>query len=176
MGSENYSQNLALGSALRAIRLRLKESLLEVSSAIEIPGERLARIENGEYIPTEDILHLLLSHYGVTEKEEDKLWELAGFGKKHGTDVHENTVPQNFFVMPLDTRVLYADSLQVVVNDHGVIMSFMQPNGAGQQLAVSKIGMSLTHAKRVLHVLEKTIQQAESGSSGQKRLRDMNDN
>jgi transcriptional regulator with XRE-family HTH domain len=176
MGSENYSQNLALGSALRAIRLRLKESLLEVSSAIEITGERLARIENGEYTPTEDILHLLLSHYGVTEKEEDSLWELAGFGKKNASDAHENTVPQNFFVMPLDTRVMYADSMQVVVNDHGVILSFMQPNGMGQQLAVSKIGMSLAHAKNVLNVLEKTIQQSEAGSTSQKRLKAENDN
>ena len=138
MGNENYSKNLALGSALRAIRLRCKESLLEVSAAVEISGERLARIENGDVVPTEDILHLLVTHYNVSEKEEDTLYDLAGYGKKPN-ETPENTVAQNFIVLPLDTRVMYADSVQIVVNDHGVIMSFMQPNGNGQQLLFLKL-------------------------------------
>lgn len=174
MSNENYSKNMALGSALRAIRLRRKESLLEVSAAIEISGERLARIENGDLTPTEDILHLLVSHYDVSEKEEDTLYDLAGYGKKQA-EQNEHVVAQQFIVLPLDNRIMYADAVQVTINDHGVVMNFLQPANNGQQVAVSRVGMSMAHAKSVLHVLSRTIDQSEKGPSSQKRLRAQND-
>ncbi len=177
MGSNSQSPHTALGSALRAIRLRKKESLLEASSAIEISGERLARIENGELHPTEDILLLLVSHYLVSEKEEEKLWELAGYGKRQYSeqDKLDSSAQQNFFVMPFDARVVYADSVQIVINDHGVIMNFLQPSGPGQQLAIARVGMSREHAKSVLQVLQKTLSDSENTSSPeQKRLRASN--
>ena len=177
MGSNSQSPHTALGSALRAIRLRKKESLLEASSAIEISGERLARIENGELHPTEDILLLLVSHYLVSEKEEEKLWELAGYGKRQYSDQDklDSSAQHKFVVMPFDARVVYADSVQIVINDHGVIMNFLQPSGPGQQLAIARVGMSREHAKSVLQVLQKTLSDSENTSSPeQKKLRASN--
>ena len=64
------------------MRLRAKESLVEVSAAIELPEDRLGLIEKGELRPSEDIMELFIMHFTVQENEADKLWELAGYGDK----------------------------------------------------------------------------------------------
>jgi hypothetical protein len=53
--------------------------------------------------------------------------------------------------------------IQVMVNNYGVIINFMQGAGpANQPLAVSRVGMSKEHARSVLEVLQKTLDQAEN--------------
>ena len=66
------------------------------------------------------------------------------------------------FVSPEDARIVYTDMVQVMVNNYGVIMNFMQ--GAGPQnqpLAVSRVGMSKEHAKSILELLRATLEQSE---------------
>ncbi len=134
MGNVHNTPFAALGSALRAMRQRAKESAAELSSAIEVSDDHLARFENGEVRPTEDVLELMISHFALPEKEADKLWDLAGYGKKQD-NAHTVTDEQMFtnqpamMVMPLDARIVYTDMVHVMVNNYGVIMNFMQ--GAG---------------------------------------------
>lgn len=175
MGNVHKTPFAALGSALRAIRERAKESAAELSSAIEVTDERLARFENGELRPTEDILELVIAHYSLPDREADKLWDLAGYSKKQDT-VHNVENPlfdgqQTVMVMPFDARVVYTDMVHVMVNNYGVIMNFMQGAGPNNQpLAVSRVGMSREHAKSVLEVLQKTLNEADNPSSTTKFL------
>jgi hypothetical protein len=156
------------------MRQRAKESAAELSSAIEISDERLARFENGELRPTEDILELMISHFALPDREADRLWDLAGYSKKLDPAQVDDPVfgtQQAMVVMPLDARVVYTDMVHVMVNNYGVVMNFMQGTGPNNQpLAVARVGMSREHAKSVLDVLKKTLDEAENSSNNTKFL------
>jgi transcriptional regulator with XRE-family HTH domain len=155
----------SLGARLKRMREKLQESLAEVSGAVEIDIEALTAIEIGRTCPSEDILLLLISHFGVKEDEATKLWELAGYDQQQIPFVHmineENGgAKPSVLVMPADASINYTDMVHVMVNNYGVVMNFMQGAGPNNQpLIVARLGMSKEHAKSVLEVLQKTLEQ-----------------
>ena len=174
MGDTPHLPFLALGSALRAMRLRAKESVAEVSSAVEVPIERVGSFENGEQRPPEDVLDLIINHYDLPDKEADKLWDLAGYDKKADTTSFEEiaTTRQPVMILPIDSRIVYTDMVHVIANDFGVVINFLQGNGTkAQPIAVSRVGMSREHAKSVLEVLQKTLNQSDKQKPAQKMLK-----
>jgi transcriptional regulator with XRE-family HTH domain len=152
-----------LGDELVRVRKRMRESLAEVSGAVEITDDKLLGYERGETRPSEDILELLITHFNLRDEESDKLWELAGYNDKNKLPLvqlnpDEVFVPQPaVMLLPLDARIVYSDSFQVTINQYGAIMSFMQNGGNGQPIAIARVGMSLEHAKRVSETLQQTI-------------------
>ena len=174
MGEASHVPFIALGSALRAMRLRAKESVAEVSSAVEVPVERVGSFENGESRPSEDVLDLIISHYNLPDKEADKLWELAGYDKKPEVTNYEDfaTGKQPMMILPIDARIVYTDTVHVLVNDFGVVINFLQNNGTtNQPIIVSRVGMSKQHAESVLEVLQKTLNQSKQQKTEQKKLK-----
>jgi len=154
----------SLGEELTRIRTRMQESLSEVSGAVEISDERLSSYEKGEVRPSEDILQLLITHFSLGDEESDNLWELAGYDDKQPnstvSDENFNHQPA-VMLLPLDARIVYSDTYQVMINQYGVVMNFLQNSGQnGQPLAVARVGMSLEHAKRVVETLQQTIKTA----------------
>jgi transcriptional regulator with XRE-family HTH domain len=157
-----------LGARLKGMREHLRESLAEVSGAVEIETDMLSEIEKGSDRPSEDILLLLISHFAIKEDEATKLWELAGYDQSDtgttsiGNDPLGN-LKNTVMVMPLDARIAYTDMAHVMVNDHGVVMNFMQTGGPGNQpLVISRLGMSHEHARSVLEILQKTLAEQEA--------------
>jgi len=156
-----------LGNQLKSVREQHKETLAEVSGAVEIEVDALQRIESGEQRPSEEILLLLISHFEITDDEALSLWELAGYddSKTSTTGSVEDISAQpgqTAFVMPMDIRVVYTDMVHVMVNNYGVVMNFMQNSGPNNQpLAIARVGMSKEHARSVLQVLQDTLDQAE---------------
>lgn len=156
-----------LGLRLKQIREKLQESVAEVSGAVEIDPDTLAAIEQGKQRPSEDILLLLISHFGTKEDEATKLWEMAGYDQNavpmtHMANDDSGNTAQTVVVMPMDMRISYTDQVHVMVNNYGVVMNFMQTSGPNNQpLAVARLGMSREHAKSVLEVLQKTLSQSE---------------
>lgn len=158
----------ALGGSLKQMRIRLQETLAEVSGAVEIDIETLNKIEQGFQRPAEEILLLLITHFSIKEDEATRLWELAGYSQDHLpinnmiNDDHGQPKPA-VLVMPNDARIVYTDMVHVMVNNYGVVMNFMQGAGPGNQpLAVARIGMSKEHARSVLEVIQQTLEQAEN--------------
>ncbi len=154
-----------LGQELARIRTRMQESIAEVSGAVEISDERLTSYEKGEARPSEDILQLLITHFNLRDEESDELWELAGYDDKQpaSTSTPEEGFNHQAAVMllPLDARIVYSDTYQVMINQYGVVMNFMQNAGTnGQSIAVARVGMSIEHAKRVVETLQQTIKTA----------------
>src|ERR1700683_4187621 len=76
---ESNAPYITLGQHLKYVREQSRQSLLEVSGAVEIDEDRLERIEAGIERPAEDILLLLISHFGVADREAVQLWELADY-------------------------------------------------------------------------------------------------
>lgn len=163
-----------LGQRLKSFRKQSNESLPEVSGAVELESDIIESYERGETRPSEDVLDLLINHFDIHDDEADELWELAGYGSSgHIPSMADDMpMPSAVVMVPMDNRVIYTDTANVTVNNFGVVMSFSQ-NGAngGQPVVVSRVGMSLDHAKSVLDVLQKTIKKAESEKS-QKHLPD----
>ena len=169
MAGENVPY-IYLGKMLARIRSRMQETLSEVSGAVEIDNDTLKMYESGEKRPTEDILDLLISHFSVKDEEASKLWKLAGYEENRNDDQDDmQVIQQPVVILPLDARIIYSDSLNVVINKSGVVLNFMQNGLPGQQAPAARVGMSIEQAKMVAETLAATIKAATEPKS-QKNL------
>lgn len=151
------------GLELRALRSRRKESLAEVSGAVEIDVATLGEIEAGNRLPSEDVVMLLINHFSLRDDEAMKLWRLAGFDSVLSGGSQNAVQAENMSEIVASNRILYTDMVQVSANNYGVILNFLQGIGSdGKPSAVARIGMSREHAKSVIEVLQRTIHLAEN--------------
>lgn len=166
-----------LGKHLRYLREQQRESLAEVSGAVEIDEHMMERIEDGRERPAEEILLLLISHFDMQDQEAVQLWELAGYdGDTPGParaeeilqDVSSGQKPV-VILMGMDNRIMYTDSVQIDADQAGLVMNFGQLNSKKQQQPIAKLGMSYEQAEEVLRQLQKAILQGKY-SSGPKFL------
>jgi len=151
-----------LGDRLKDIRQRLHESVAEVSGAVEIDEPVLQRIEQGSERPTEDILMLLISHFGMHDDEAAGLWQLAGYDQprehRHGNDSLDDNGKATILVMAVDPRVIYSDGVSVSANKNGVVISFAQNNGSQNPLITARVGMSREQAQNVILSLQSALE------------------
>ncbi|MEI7682748.1 MAG: helix-turn-helix transcriptional regulator [Candidatus Saccharibacteria bacterium] len=164
MSEQKYNQSpyKNLGFRLRRLRESLHQSLAEVSGAVEIDPDNLERIEQGERRPSEDVLLLLISHLDPQEDEAVQLWELAGYDQAiiPGSINEEPTKPIVMLMQP-DNRIMYSDVVNVVANNQGLVMNFLQAQGNGQANPIARVGMSRDQAIRVFEVLGQTLQRGQ---------------
>lgn len=163
------------------MRQRLQESLGETSGAVEIAVEQLDNYERGSERPSEDILMLLISHFGLPDDEAVKLWDLAGYDHRrrrflddrdddNGYDDPPHRQPAQIMLLALDNRVLYTNGAEVVTDNSGVVVNFNQAGPSGQAAyAVSRIGMSYDQAELLLLTLQRALLHKKY-TSGPKRL------
>ncbi len=162
------------GKYLKTMRQRFQESLGEVSGAVEIAVEELDLFERGAELPNEDILMLLISHFNLGDDEAVEMWELAGYdlsvrqrlqdGEQLDSPASEN---QHFrphqgqspiMMIALDNRVLYTNGADIVTDDSGVVISFVQNDSSSQQrYAVSRLGMSYIQAEQLMQTLGRAL-------------------
>jgi transcriptional regulator with XRE-family HTH domain len=167
--SESNAPYVTLGSHLKYVREQSRQSLAEVSGAVEIEEQHLERIEAGLERPTEDILMLLISHFGVQDREAVQLWELA----EYDSDIPEGIRPRldhdaaqlggkpMVMLLAIDVRTMYSDGLDVTVNPAGVTLNFTQSAGKSQQTPVARVGMSHQQAEQVIRALEQALLHAK---------------
>lgn len=149
-----------LGDKLKGLREQRKETLAEAAGAVELAEEQLGRIEQGVERPSEEILMLLINHFGMKEDDAVQLWELAGYdGDDRDDEPADKTVAKTIVMsIALDPRVMYSDSVHIAGNPNGVVFSFLQPGG-GQlpQMPVARVGMSRDQARKMLALLQETL-------------------
>lgn len=158
---DSYRQ---LGRQLKALRARVSETLAEASGAVEIDVKELASFELGQSRPSEEILLLLISHFGAKDDEALKLWEMAGYNTAKVSMAHQDNGGQTSSetIVKSEKPILFTDVVDVVVNKYGVVMNFMQGSGSKNQSSpVARVGMSREHAKSVLQILQITLAQTE---------------
>jgi hypothetical protein len=176
--SDSHTPNApfrTLGTHLKYLREQSKQSLGEVSGAVEIDETAMQRIEEGVERPAEDILLLLISHFGMQDQEAVQLWELAGYDGtpeaiRIGDDASASSAAQKAVVMFLavDTRIIYSDNFEVTCNPAGITLSFGQSGMQSQTAPVSRIGMSYEQAQTVVQTLQQALLNARY--QGPKRL------
>jgi transcriptional regulator with XRE-family HTH domain len=150
-----------LGQRLKVIRQKLHESVAEVSGAVEIEEQHLQRIEQGEERPTEDILLLLINHFGMQDDDAANLWQLAGYDQPSDNDnPHGNEAQSSrtmVMIMAVDPRIIYSDGVQVTANASGVVLNFSQGAGTPHNLTTARIGMSREQAAGLMRTLEQAL-------------------
>jgi transcriptional regulator with XRE-family HTH domain len=154
-GPKPYEQ---LGDKLKYFRQTKRESLEEVSSAVEVERHLLERFEAGVERPDENILELLINHYKLKETLADQLWELAGynpeaFGEEAAIEEAVNVARQLIMVLSADNRTIYTDGVSIDCNKSGLQMTFSQTVAQGKPINVSRLGMSYQQAEEVLRAL-----------------------
>jgi transcriptional regulator with XRE-family HTH domain len=151
-----------LGKHLKQFREQKRESLLEASGAVEIDVEVLERYENGQERPSEDILMLLINHFGIQDHEAVKVWESAGYesdtsgnlGRKQLDGLERAAV----LVLAMDARTIYSDGVIIDGNRAGLVINFTQAGASRkEQQAIARVGMSYEQAERVLASLQQAI-------------------
>ncbi len=157
----------SLGNHLKYAREQSRQTLLEVSGAVEIDEQRLQRIEAGIERPAEDILLLLISYFGVADREAVQLWELADYDSDIPEQIKPEALDQQLasknvvMLIGFDTRTIYSDGLDVIWNEAGMTLNFTQAAGSSQSLPVAKVGMSHEQAEQVINTLQRAILHAK---------------
>jgi hypothetical protein len=154
-----------LGRQLKELRSRVNESLAEASGAVEIDVRQLASYELGQDCPTEDVLLLLISHFGAKDDEAVRIWEMAGYGTEKIPASRMGSVDLQPTTTNDENRTMFTDVVDIMVNNYGVVMNFMQTGQGGTTHHVSRVGMSREHAKSILKILEHTLTQTEQNQS-----------
>ncbi len=175
MNELNQSPYKPLGKYLKDLRTRANESLAEASGAVEIDVRELAGYELGKKRPTEDVLLLLISHFGAKDEEAVKLWEMAGYGmeKIPASRMANSESSASQPATPIN-QILFTDIVDIMVNNYGVVMNFMQGGASNSTNSVARVGMSREHAKSVLKILEHTLSQTEKNQPGKITSQDNN--
>jgi transcriptional regulator with XRE-family HTH domain len=164
--SESNNPFITLGSHLKYVREQFKQSLSEVSGAVEIDEKQLERIEAGVERPAEDILLLLISHFGVQDREAVQLWELAEYDSDIPEEIRLDSHPAQLGSKPMimllavDVRTMYSDGLEVTVNPAGVTLHFTQAVSQSQLAPVARVGMSHQQAEQVIHTMQQALLRA----------------
>ncbi len=154
-----------LGRQLKSLRQRINETLAEASGAVEIEVRQLANFELGKARPSEEVLLLLISHFGAKDHEAIKIWQLAGYsGQKipaaHMTNDDASHLAETATTQ--DEKIVFTDMVDVIVNNYGVVMNFMQGGSpVSKPVVVARVGMSREHAKSVLKILQLTLEQTD---------------
>jgi transcriptional regulator with XRE-family HTH domain len=167
MSEQQNAPFITLGRHLKYVREQRRQSMAEVSGAVEIDEPTLERIESGRERPAEDILLLLINYYGVQDQQAVQLWELA----EYDADLPDQIKPEidaqvsNKVVMllALDTRTIYSDGLNVNINNAGATLTFTQAAGKSQVVPVARVGMSLEQAEQVSRTLQQALLKAKYG-------------
>jgi transcriptional regulator with XRE-family HTH domain len=153
----------SLGKHLKYVREQSQQSLAEVSGAVEIEEMHLERIEAGLERPPEDVLLLLISHFGVKDREAVQLWESAEYDtdlpdeiKAHG-DLAQNDTKPAVMLLAMDMRAIYSDGLDITVNPAGLTLNFTQNHAKSDPIPVARVGMSLQQAQSVVEALQKAM-------------------
>jgi len=177
MSKESKGPYIQLGKLLRRLREQSRETVSDVSGAVEIDEVALEQYENGTTRPSEDILLLLISHFGIEEDRAAELWLLAGYENKFAAETDEDNghqredrvhhssfdKKQTTMMIMLDPRVMYTDGAEVFANDSGVILNFNQTSSnKTPPLTVSRIGMSRDQAKSLMGTLHQVLYELEN--------------
>ena len=160
---KKYRPFKRFGEKLHVLRVQAKESLLEVSGAVEIDESTLKEIELGKKLPDEDILILLMNHFGVKDQEALDMWELAGYANDNTKTMNEEQLlKQIMMVIPVDNKVAYSDSAQISANKNGLVIDFTLVAGQKQAQTVSRVGMGLEQAETLVKNLLRSIEGARA--------------
>lgn len=163
--SEQQTPFVNLGRHLKYVREQSKQSLMEVSGAVEIEEKSLELIEAGVERPAEEILLLLISHFNVAETEAVQLWELANYDSTIPDQIKPEQIDLGnkpvVMLVGIDIRTMYSDGIEIASTPSGITLNFTQAGGNEQNVSVARVGMSHEQVELVLVTLQQAMLRAK---------------
>jgi len=164
MGSNKNDENypfVVLGDRIRLLREQWNQTIDELSGSLELDRSVLMAIEAGKTMPNEDVLDMIIEHFLLTDEQADDLLKIVEdydikTQEALNKGLEDMLSKQMIMFMPLDSKVVYTDSMQATVNQGGVVIQFSQQVN-GQPTPVSRVGMSREHAEKMIEVLKNTL-------------------
>jgi len=161
------------------LRNKQKESITEASQKLGIDRSHLSKLENGHERPSIDLLNRIINYYSLNSLEAVELSNLAFHEGKglvvtnnnakevikmdENVNISQNTQPEVQVSLNNNIPILYTDSVYATSNEFGLVLDFAQRMGpTNQQNIVARIGMSKEHAKALLNMLIKQLDQTET--------------
>jgi transcriptional regulator with XRE-family HTH domain len=174
---DSFFELVKFGNKLREYRQKIQESITQVGSAVGIDRSHLSKLENGHERPSKQVLLLLIRHFSLSQFEASELWNLAGYPAglvafedlrkevKNNMDEQKknvSTANQMEVKVPENSVVLYTDTVFVTRTDYGIVFDFAQGVGpTNERRVVSRIGMSMEHAKDLVNVIQGKINETK---------------
>lgn len=174
LASTNVMKKYApLGEKLKKYRQDLGLTAKDIAHVTNTSRSYITRLENGYEKPQFSILSILISHYSLSGREASELLTLAGYPTggvivpQEGREVFKidksknpNEIQVN---LPNDLKALYSDSMFVHLSPFGLVLDFAQTVGPTnqQQTVVSRIGMSKEHAKAMVEVIQRKLEEKD---------------
>lgn len=156
---------MTLKEKLKLYREGKNLTLKELKNLTKIDISVLSKFENGSRFPNTAQLSELKSALELNQREYLELEQLT----KYRT---ESSLPQGLkFIFNPNIQIIYTDSVFLSVNQFGLTLNVAQPQGEiGDQIIVSRIGMSRKHAKilarKIIDLLEKSEKELKETSGG----------
>jgi len=154
-----------IGKEIRNIRNNAELSLSALAKKLKISKSYVSQIENGYIKPSEDFVTNLIKKLKLSRAQEDKLLRLIGHPKEIGrniTSVSKKEQRRISVKIPKGMGVKYCDSAFIAGTKFGIVINFAQILSDSEQEVISRIGMSIEHAKALVKILKKRIQKIES--------------
>lgn len=171
----------SFGKKIKKIRTESNKSLRDVSGAVELAPDQLSKIESGILRPSEELIAMLVNHFGLSQDQTEELLKLAGYNheikevlvlknklrKKYDDHDHpkfeQDTIKHLLFYLN-NSHIYYTDEVKVSTNKHGITIQFMQSlpvskdKEHNRSIIVSRLGMSAEHANVLAQVLGEAVQ------------------
>lgn len=158
----------SIGTRLAHFRKQLGETIDDVSAAVEVETGDLVAYESGSEVPSSEMLAMLLAHYKVEPDKAAEIFTNAGYGTNvieeglviMSADESSNDEEKREIriTVPADVKVNYTDMVQVMTNQYGVVINFLQLAPGNNAQVVSRIGMSKEHTKSLVELLSKNLE------------------
>ena len=122
------------------------------------------------------MLGLLAAHFKVDQATARYLFQLAGYDPNQneivffsddqltnkGAKVDDDNPSENKkreikISLAPDNKILYSDMVQVMSNQYGVVLNFLQLAPGNQAQVVSRVGMSREHLQSLIDLLQKNL-------------------
>jgi len=154
-----------LGQKLKSYRQSANKDIKDIAEAIESDTITITKIESGQHSLDEETLALLISHFKLDESQATELWKMAGYEAIELDGIDEINIEQTQKIdkkqirisLPSDVKVLYSDMAQVISNEYGVVLQFIQTAPGNNAIVISRIGMSSKHAQSFAKMLQQNI-------------------
>lgn len=150
---------------LRAIRISRGLNPKEAATLLGISSQYLSRVENGRQKPSKNTLEVIIQKYQLPLEDAERLRDQYGYSTAGSSHVRIQAVSDNPGVLmpkinldPVAIPVSYSDALLITSDDFGIVINAGQKNPLTNDIQiVSRIGVSLNHAIKVLEALELNI-------------------
>lgn len=166
---------MKLGNLLKKHRVEKGFSSKQFAEKAGLSRPYLSRIENGHETPAPETLFKVIAALGLNDKDANELWKKANYSSaskirvaetSEVSGVQKESKVTNNVEINKNQPILYTDAAFVTKSNFGLVIDYAQSIAStNNKIVVSRVGMSIDHAKALLKVLENELKAKDDPST-----------